>query len=53
MFKYNEKNIIHLQYSECSPLQKLQQSSKMLTLVVFRNQMNLFTYGLYIHAVLV
>ena len=28
------------------------QSSKMLTLAVFRNQMNLFTYGLYINAML-
>jgi len=35
------KNVIYLQYSECSPLQKLQQSSKMLTLAIFKNQMKL------------
>jgi len=28
MFKYKEKNGIYLQYSECSPLQKIQHEAK-------------------------
>jgi len=28
MFKYKEKNNIYLQYSECSPLQKIQHEAK-------------------------
>jgi len=27
MFKNKEKNVIYLQYSECRPLQKIQQNS--------------------------
>jgi len=52
IFKYKEKNGIYLQYSECSPLQEIQHEAK-CGRQLFRIQMNLFTYGLYIHAVIV
>jgi len=51
MFKYKEKNGIYLKYSECSPLQKIQNEAK-CGRQLFRIQMNLY-YGLYIHAVIV
>jgi len=41
------KNGFNLQYSECSPLQKIQREA-MWTLAV--QKINLFTYGLCIHA---
>jgi len=34
MFKYKEKNGIYLQYSECSPLQKIQHEAKCATLLL-------------------
>ena len=47
-----KKNGIYLQYSECSPLQEIQHEAKCGG-QLFRIQMNLFTYGLCIHAVIV
>jgi len=41
-----KKKGIYLEYSECSPLHNIQYEAK-------GGQMNLFTYGLYIHAVTV
>ena len=40
MFKYKEKNGIYLQYSECSPLQKIQHEAKFATLLLLVFHLN-------------